>query len=130
MLVAVLRELLSDGLLVDGEVCDDEFLEVVFSELGVKIDSLLFLELSETVLEIFVLDVHDGGTEHVDESTEGIQSESLVLGLDSEGIDGLGVETKVKNGIHHAWHGDGSAGTDGNEQWVFFVTELAAHFFF
>ena len=116
-------DVLGEDLLERG----DEVLEVVGIELGVELDALLGLLGGDGILEELAGDAHDDVREHLDEAAVGVVGKARVLGLLDEALDGVIVEAEVEDGVHHARHGERSAGANGDEQRVLGVAELLAH---
>jgi len=64
--------------------------------------------------------------EHVEEAAEGVVGEALAA-LGGEAGGDLVVEPEVEHGVHHAWHGHGGAGADGEQERPLRVAEGGAH---
>ena len=106
---------------------DDEVLEVVGVELGVELRAALGLLGVDGILEELAIDAHDNAREHLDEAAIGVVAKAGVAGLLDEALDGVVVEAEVEDRVHHAGHGEGRAGANGDEQRVVLVAELLAH---
>ena len=79
-------------------------------EIGVELDALVLFLVVEDFLEMAVIHLeHDAGI-HLDEAAIGIVSEALVAGELGEALDGLGIETEIEDGVHHARHRGARAG--------------------
>jgi len=129
-----LATLLDLGILLDIDVVaedllepGDEVLEVIRIKVGIELYALLGLLGVDDVLEELAGDTHDDVREHLDETTIGIVGKAGVAGLLDESLNGVVVETEVKDGVHHSWHGEGRTRANGDEQWVVLVAELLAH---
>jgi hypothetical protein len=59
-----------------------------------------------------------------------IPGEAFIAGGFAVAVDHLFGEADVEDGVHHAGHGDGSAGAAGDEEWVFGIAEFFAGFGF
>lgn len=106
---------------------NDEVLEVIGVELGVELHAALGLLGVDGILEELAIDAHDDVGEHLDEAAVGVVAKAGVAGLLDETLDGVVIEAKVKDGVHHAGHGEGGARANGDEQRVVLVAELLAH---
>ena len=105
----------------------NEFFQILRGEVGVGSDTAGKFHGVDGVLEHVAVKTHDDVGEHLDETTIRVPSETRVLGLLDEAVDGCIVQTQVQNGVHHARHGDGSAGTNGNQQRILGVADLLAN---
>ena len=119
-------EILADLVLVLGLELGSQFLQVVSGQLNVLLDALLFLHLVDEDLEVLLADFHNDVGVHLDETTVAVVGPTGVAGLGSQNLNDFLVQTQVQDGIHHAGHGSAGAGTNGNQQGVFLVTELLA----
>ena len=104
-----------------------EVLQVGRVELGVELHALLGLLLVDGVLEELAVDAHNDVGEHLDEAAVGVPAEALVVCLLDEAEDGAVVQAEVQDRVHHAGHGEGRAGADGDQERVVLVAELLAH---
>ena len=105
----ILREGSFGVFLDDVFVLLDEFEEVLFFEVGIEVDVVLSFEVVERGFELVVRNLEDDVSEHVDESSVGIECESAVVAFLSESFERAVVEPEVEDGIHHAGHGDSCA---------------------
>ena len=62
----------------------------------------------------------------LDEASVGVPDEDGVAGGAQQTGQGGVAEPDVEDGVEHAWHGDGCAGSDGDEQWAPSGTEAQA----
>ena len=104
-----------------------ELLQVLGGEIGVGRRAASVLHSRDGVLEQVAVEVHDHVGEHLDEATVGIPGEARVIGLLDQPVDGLIVQAEVEDGVHHARHGHGGAGTHGHEQRILRIADLLAH---
>ena len=81
------------------------------------------------MLEIGVRDFEDHVTVHLDEAAVRVVGKAGVAGFPGYALDCLVVKAEVEDGVHHAGHGLGGAGTDGYEQRIDWIAELLAHGF-
>ncbi len=125
LVARVLRErialLLADALLVARDDVDP----VVGGQLGVERHAGARLVVLENVLEVVVFDVEHHVGIHLDEAAVGVVGEAPVAGLLRQRLDGLVVEAEVEHGVHHAGHRRAGSGTDGDQQRIGAVAELA-----
>lgn len=70
---------------------------------------------------------HDDVAEHLDEAAVAVPGEPLVAGLLDERLEGIGVETEVEHGVHHARHGLRRTGAHGNKKRILLVAKLCTH---
>ena len=115
-------DLTLDGLLEVGgdgtELVDGQFLVLGDAGLG--------LVVVEDFVEDPSVDAEDDASVHVDEAAVGIEGDALVVHEASEAVDGLLVDAEIEDGVHHAGHGDGCAGADGDEEGGVGGAEMAA----
>ena len=136
LLVSILWESGASTLLDDCLVALDQLFQVRSCKLVVQFNTRFaanfFEDSFEWAVVVFVdcLNAHDDITIHLDEATIAIICECLVARFFSECLHCLVVESKIQDGIHHARHRLASAGTNGEEQRVFFRAELLADFLF
>ena len=76
-----------------------------------------------------VIHIHHHITKHVDETPVGVEGKAFARSF-GHGLDGVVVQSEIKNGIHHARHGDSRARANRKKQWVVAITKLLARFFF
>ena len=76
------------------------------------------------MLELVAVDAHNDVAEHLNETTVTIPCETRVFGLGNEALDRTVIETEVKDGVHHARHGDSCARADGKQKRVLVIAEL------
>ncbi len=104
----------------------DQLFEVVGRQVGVGLHAADVLHGGDGVLEQVAVKTHDDVGEHLDEATVGVPCEARVLRLLDQAVDGFVVQAEVQDRVHHARHGHGGAGTDGNQQRIFGVADLLA----
>ena len=104
-----------------------ELLQVLGGQVGVGRHAAQVLHSGDGVLEQVAVQAHDHAGEHLDEATVGVPCEARVLGLLDQAVDGLVVQAQVQHGVHHARHGHGSAGANGDEQRILGIADLLAH---
>ena len=63
-----------------------------------------------------MLNLKDHVAIHLDETSEAVIGETLVVGLSGESGDRGVVQAEIENRVHHARHGGPGAGADGNEK--------------
>ena len=114
-------------LLVDDLISLDDFLQVIYIKLCVKYLAVLILNRLECILELCMRNTHYNVSEHLDETSVAVPCESLVSCLLDKCIKGIWIKTKVKDSIHHAWHGLGCTGTDRNKKRILLITKLCSH---
>ena len=114
-------------LLVDLLVALDDFLQAVGVEIGVELRRRWsFFTARQLVLEVVVVDAHDGVAEHVDQPAIAVVGEALVAGELGQALDDLVVQADVQHRVHHARHRHLRARAGGDEQRVLRVAELLA----
>ncbi len=99
-------------------------------EVGVEFGADLFFDGVEHMLKLGFFDFHDDVGEHRDEPAVAVIGETGISGQGSQAFDDLIVESKVQNGVHHAWHRGPGTGTDGYQVGVFRIAELFADLIF
>ena len=104
----------------------DEFLQVFSGKLGVALHAASELLGGNGVFEQVAVEAHNHVREHLDETTIAVPREAGVVGMLDKAVDRLVVQAKVQNRVHHAGHRHGSAGTNGNKQWIFGVANTLA----
>ena len=104
----------------------DELLQVLSRKLGIDANTGDQTSLGQGGLEQIGIDAHDDVGEHLDKATIAVPRETRILRLDDKALDGIVVETKVENSVHHARHGERSARAHRYEQRVVGVTEPLA----
>ena len=138
MIPWIVRERLAGAAFDEFLEFTDEYLEVVGGEvrvLGVCIAEQFLFDLLDHQLEWLLvlggefLHTHDHVTVHLNEPAVAVPSEAWITAGFSERIHGLVVETKVKDGVHHARHGLASTGANGKQKRVALVAELLAELF-
>ena len=112
LLARVLRRHVAGVPAVDRLVAVDEVAEGDDVEVGVVGHAALVLEALEHRLEPGVGDAHHDVAEHVEEPPIRVPRRALVAGGPGERLDGPVVEAEVEDGVHHARHRDGGAGSD------------------
>ena len=123
----ILREVFACVFLVDDLISLDDFLQVIYIKFCVKCLAVLILNRLECILELCMWNTHYNVSEHLDETSVAVPGESLVSCLLDKCIKGIWIKTKVKDSIHHAWHGLGCTGTDRNKKRILLVTKLCSH---
>ncbi len=116
--------------LVDFLEANNNFLQVISSQVTVELYAPLFLELVQNVFELALLDFHHHVREHGNETAISIVGEVLVIGQLCQTLYGHVVQTQVQDGIHHARHGSTGTGTYGNQPGIVFIAKLLADDFF
>ena len=104
----------------------DEFLQVFSGKLGVALHAASELLGGNGVFEQVAVEAHNHVREHLDETTIAVPREAGVVGMLDKAVDRLVVQAKVQNRVHHAGHRHGSAGANGNKQWIFGVADALA----
>ena len=104
----------------------DELLQVLSRKLGIDANTGDQTSLGQGVLEQIGIDAHDDVGEHLDKAAVAIPGKTWILRLGDEALDGIVVETQVKNRVHHAGHGERSARAHRYEQRIVGVTEFLA----
>ena len=108
----------------------DEFFEAIGIEFVVVLDALIGFDLFDDVVKFVGINAHDNVGVHLDETAVAVQREAFVASQLGKAFHRHIVETEVEDRVHHPRHGDGSAGTHRNEQWVFRIAEGFAGVFF
>ena len=123
--------ILGEILALLGRVICLELLAELHEALGrafrIGLHADLVLQVMEHFFHGFLGEAHGGRGVHLDEAAIGVVGESRIGGLRSETFDGPIVETQVEDGFHHARHGAGRTGADGDQQRVIGVAELLPH---
>ena len=120
LILGVLGEGSALVVLIDLLEGADQFLQVVSSQVNVVLDALGFLHLIDLDLEQALRDHHDDVGEHLHEAAVAVVCETGVIGLLGQTLDSLIVQAEVQDGVHHAGHGLTCAGTDGDQQGIWF----------
>ncbi len=113
-------------------------LEFFGLQLGVALVAHLFFIGVEHVVELFADALAVGGFDalglfhddvgvHHDEAAVGVIHETGVVGLLDQARDGLGAETDIEHGVHHAGHRLARARAAADEQRVVGVAVFHAH---
>ena len=97
--------------------------------IGVFLHLQLLLQPLKGLFEVVVIHIHHHITKHIDETAVGVKGESFACRF-GHGRNGVVVESKIENRVHHARHGDGRARANRKQQWVAAITKLLARFFF
>ena len=125
----VLRESLADMLAVDLLVQVAELTETSGIHVRVFLHLQLLLQALEGFFEVVVVHIHHHITKHVDETSVRVEGKAFAGGF-GHGFNGVVIQSKIQNGVHHARHGHGRTRADGKQQWVATIAELLARFFF
>ncbi len=105
-------------------------LQVFRRQAHVLFDAGQPLDLLELVVEGLVRDAQGDLAEQLDETTVGVVAEALVAGLGDQSLQGVGVQTEVQDGVHHARHGHGRTGTHRDQQGIIDTAEDLAGLLF
>ena len=126
LLVRVAREVPS------GVIADDP-LELVRQgaqrvgiEVGVGSGAMGGLGSVERMVKALALHVHDDPTEHLDEAPVRVPPESLIAGQGDQPMQGLLVQAKVEDRVHHPGHGEPGTGADGDKERIGGIAEALA----
>ena len=92
----------------------------------VVLDPGLVLDQLEFGVEQFVGHAQGYLAEQLDEAAVGVEAEAFVAGLGDQALQGFRVEPQVEDGVHHARHGHGRAGTHRHQQGVVAAAETFA----
>ena len=114
LVARILREGLPRLALDDLFVGSHQGLPILRTQFRIRCNTAVFLELLEGVTEEVTINVEDGLAEHLDEAAVGIPRETLI-GVLRQSLYRLIVEADVKDGFHHAGHGELGAGTNRNK---------------
>ena len=60
---------------------------------------------------------------HLDKAAIAVPGKTLIAGNFGQPDHGFVIEAKIKNGVHHARHGDPRAGADGNQQGIVYIAK-------
>ena len=104
-----------------------QLLEVFGVQFRVACRALGFLRRLKGTLEVITVDVKHGLAEHLDQPPVGVPREPLVARLRGEALNRRVGQADVQDGVHHAGHGELSAGPDADEKRVAGLAEFAAH---
>jgi hypothetical protein len=127
LLERVGRKTLPRFFLVDAFEDSDQFPEIFRRQRRIETDALSFLQPFQGLFEHLPLDPHDGGAEHGDQPSVGVESEPFIARFFDQGLHGRVVQPKVQNRVHHPGHGKFRTGTHGNEERGFRAPELRSH---
>ena len=101
-------------------------LEVLGGQLSVVLDPAPRPQLREHRLELVVVDPEDDVSVHLDEAAVGVPGEVGITREARQCVDDCVVDADVEDRVHHAWHRELGARTDGEQQRLVPVTERAA----
>ena len=130
----VLREPFTAVLAIDTLELADKLFELIGAHVG--IDDLLtrsfaepgartrFLDLIERILEKLPLDPFGDRPVHHDKPTVHVECEPAVGGRLGQPLNRLVVQPEVEDRFHHAGHGAGGPGTNGDQQRIVGSPEL------
>ena len=116
LVLRVLRKGLAGLFLDAGLVLLDHGLPVFGRQIGIQLDTLVFLGQFQDLLEMAMVDAEYDVAEHLDETAVAVVGETRIAALAGETLDRFVIETEVQHRVHHARHGDPSARADGYEQ--------------
>ena len=125
-------EVLACRLLHSGFKLHNKALEVVNGKLGVVLHALLFLNLVKDFLKridvLFRLRLHaeNNVAIHLHEAAVAVPCEAWVARLLGESLHYGVVDTEVEHCVHHTWHRNACARTNGYEKWVHCVAKRIA----
>ena len=123
LLPRVLRERLARALRVDRREAFRQLAQVGGVELDILGDAAFVLQGCELPLEELAVDVVDDVPEHLDEPAVRVEGKALVVGRLGKPLDGVVVQAKVQDRVHHPGHRDRRSRADGHEQRVGRVAE-------
>ncbi len=118
LLLRVLRERLMLIVLIDLLENANQFFQIVGRQVDIVLDSLFRLHLVNFVFKEALGNTHDDIREHLNKAAVAVVSETWVVGLFRQTLNGFVVQTQVQDRVHHAWHRLARAGTDGDQQRV------------
>jgi len=127
LLHAILGEHLANVLLIDLLVLVDHVLELLGGQIAVDFHAGLLLGRVDLGLEVLVMTTHDDVAEHVDEPAIDVVGEARVACLLDDAFDHVVVEAQIQDGVHHAGHGDGGAGSHADQQRTARIAHLGVH---
>ncbi len=84
------------------------------------------LDRGELVVEGLVRHTQRDLAEELDETAIGVITEARVTGGADLALQGLGIQTQIEDGIHHARHGHGRARAHRYQQWLVGIAETLA----
>ncbi len=96
-------------------------------DLGVHGHPSQALGVLEQAIEQGAVDIEDDPPEHGHEPAVRVEGEPLAAGLGGQSPDGLVVEAKVQDGVHHARHGELRPRPDADQQWIARIAQATAH---
>ena len=89
-------------------------------------NALLFLHRVDQFFKFGFIQTHDDIAEHLNKTTIGIISETLVVRLCFNDFNNRVVHTEIENGVHHTRHGSPRAGTYGYQKRILRIPQLLA----
>ncbi len=104
LLTRLLREVYAELLLVELFEADDHILEILGVQLGVHLDTLLFLEFVDDFFEALLRELHNDVGIHLNETAIAVESKALVVHQLGDSENDLIVDAEVEDGIHHTGH--------------------------
>ena len=99
-------------------------MQIFGGKIGVGFDTAVALHDVDSILEQIAIKIHHDVGEHLDEAAVRVPRETGIFSLLDETVDRLIVQAEVQNRVHHARHGHGGAGTNGDEQRILCVADL------
>ena len=126
LLVDVFRKGLAGFPEHDGQEAVAGFAQMFGFQGDVGLDAGGALDGLELLVEMLFIDAQGDLAEQLDEATIGVVAEADIAGLLNQAAQGGLIEAQVENGVHHARHGHGRAGTHRDQQRVGFATEFLA----
>ncbi len=121
----VRREVFADFCFVLSFELFSQFLEVFSGQLDVLSNASFLFHLVDQLFKVLFADFHNDVGVHLDKSSVAVVSPTGVAPA-GDGLNNFLIQTKVEDGVHHAGHGSTGAGTNGNQQRIFFITEFLA----
>ena len=129
LLFRVLREGLARRLFIQALIGFDQFHQAFGAQVAVQLYALRLFGGLQGGLKRRHIQLHHHVGKHLDEPAVGIVGKPWVLrGLRHAAGRFVG-QAQVEHGIHHAWHGDRSAGTHRHQQRVFRIAKALARLF-
>ncbi len=114
-------------------ITTDQLLEYFRRQLVVVLRAMRYLDLLQDLIErvrlILVqrLQAKDHIPIHGHETAIAVIGKTIIIGLRDQSLHRFVIEPQVEHCIHHARHTDGRAGTHGQEERVFGVSEFTPH---